>query len=509
MKTLVSDVPLKTVILNELLDCMLTICREEIKKEIRTAKFVAVIVDETTNDAGLFQIAIVFRYVVNGQVLERFWGYFIPPGQTAELIAGVIREQLKEVVGDQHEKVIAQSYGGASVMSGIQHRVQAIIRDEFKYAYYVHCYAHQLNLVMQRATLHNTEARTFLVILGGIPAFFSRSVERQDALDNIVARSMPRMSGTLWNFNICTVNAVYENLELLSECFHYLYRCPTSSAATVQEAGGLMQTLDDDEFKFWLAVFHRIMPHVDILDRQLQCRTTDAATVEKDVHIFLNAVDCVRSDVNDLAEQYLQKENILSRRTLRPSASQPRHDTLLSAAEEVCDVIKFQATSLFQQTGYLQASQLLLPEKLSTFAREFPENLFTATIDNYPFLLRRRLRTQLGVLFRREEFAANGSAVKMLQFLVDTSLTSVFSEVYNVLLIITTTPMSTAEAERCFSTLKRIKTFLRSTVEQERINAFAMISIEKELMQSITNFNQRVVDLFAQNTDTQMDLIYK
>ncbi|CAH1981406.1 unnamed protein product [Acanthoscelides obtectus] len=35
--------------------------------------------------------------------------------------------------------------------------------------------------------------------------------------------------------------------------------------------------------------------------------------------------------------------------------------------------------------------------------------------------------------------------------------------------------MTTAESERCFSTLKRIKTFLRSSMNEERLSAVAML----------------------------------
>lgn len=47
--------------------------------------------------------------------------------------------------------------------------------------------------------------------------------------------------------------------------------------------------------------------------------------------------------------------------------------------------------------------------------------------------------------------------------------------------------MATSVSERCFSTLKRVFTFLRST----------MRSIEKDLVADIPNFNNKVIDIFA------------
>ena len=49
---------------------------------------------------------------------------------------------------------------------------------------------------------------------------------------------------------------------------------------------------------------------------------------------------------------------------------------------------------------------------------------------------------------------------------------------YRILLIISVT---VASAERSFSKLKLIKSYLRSTMSQERLNDLAMLSIEKDL----------------------------
>lgn len=58
--------------------------------------------------------------------------------------------------------------------------------------------------------------------------------------------------------------------------------------------------------------------------------------------------------------------------------------------------------------------------------------------------------------------------------------------------------MTTAEAERCFSTLKRIKTFLRNSMGQERcLNDLGMLSMERELVLGLHDFNEKVIDRFA------------
>ena len=48
-----------------------------------------------------------------------------------------------------------------------------------------------------------------------------------------------------------------------------------------------------------------------------------------------------------------------------------------------------------------------------------------------------------------------------------------------------TLPVSSATAERCFSRLKLIKNYLRSTMTNERQSALALISIERDLAENV------------------------
>ena len=63
------------------------------------------------------------------------------------------------------QKLVAQCYDGASVMSGQHRGVQSIVKEAYPNAHYVHFYAHQLNLVLQQATSQiDSVSRYFLHI---------------------------------------------------------------------------------------------------------------------------------------------------------------------------------------------------------------------------------------------------------------------------------------------------------------------------------------------------------
>ena len=56
----------------------------------------------------------------------------------------------------------------------------------------------------------------------------------------------------------------------------------------------------------------------------------------------------------------------------------------------------------------------------------------------------------------------------------------IYPNVYILLTILGTLPVSTATRERSFSTMRRLKTYLRSSVGNERMTGLALLSIHKD-----------------------------
>ena len=75
---------------------------------------------------------------------------------------------------------------------------------------------------------------------------------------------------------------------------------------------------------------------------------------------------------------------------------------------------------------------------------------------------------------------------------------SAFSLLSKLVQAALTVPVSSASAERSFSALKRIKTYLRSTMNEDRLSHLAIISIERKLSKEIDY--DKVIDKFASTT---------
>ena len=71
---------------------------------------------------------------------------------------------------------ISQCYDGASVMSGHLSGVRARVADENPSAIYIHCNAHQLNLVLVDSCRKINHAAVFFSLLETVYVFMSSSV---------------------------------------------------------------------------------------------------------------------------------------------------------------------------------------------------------------------------------------------------------------------------------------------------------------------------------------------
>ncbi|XP_051985508.1 zinc finger MYM-type protein 1-like [Xyrauchen texanus] len=480
---------------------MLAVVREHIVEEVKSANFVAIQADETTDVSTQTQLVLVLRYIdPNNKVQERFFEFLPISESTSISIAIVLLERLNGLFADDEKvKLIAQAYDGASVMRGEKAGVQQKVREHFKNAHYVHCYAHQLNLIMQQATSRIKTVNIFFSDLSGIATFFSRSPKRTSILDQTVARRLPRASSTRWNFNSRVVNTVYENRDDLIQCFEAIRTGSLGSfdQPTVREASGYVRMLHDEDFIFFLWLFHKIMPHVDTLYQKLQKKDIDAVFIKRALDSFTNSVQAIR----DSSQQQLQ----VATGARRPRTSL-REEEKQRLSEEVCDTI---LEARFSFTVHLVSATLLLADMFERYCHSFPDEALNAAVNAYPMLNKAKLKTELSLIYENPEFKGCCGALALYQVLMSYNLQETFSETVTLLNILITTPMTTAEAERCFSTLTRVKTFLRNSMGQERLNALAMLSMERELVLNMPDFNEKVIDRFAALKERRAQFQYK
>jgi hypothetical protein len=151
---------------------------------------------------------------------------------------------------------------------------------------------------------------------------------------------------------------------------------------------------------------------------------------------------------------------------------------------KICDIIMSEIGHRFGFNDHLMISQLFQAEKFEAYTTNFLQNIWNMVKANYATVNISKLKSELEVIYCREDFRNSAGAVAILQLFINMNLSETFSEAVKLLNILCTLPMTTVESERCFSTLKRVKTFLRNTMGQSRLSALSMLSIEKTFQTS-------------------------
>ena len=101
--------------------------------------------------------------------------------------------------------------------------------------------------------------------------------------------------------------------------------------------------------------------------------------------------------------------------------------------------------------------------------------------------------------FRQEHGFPEGQKVaEVLQLMQENDLFDMLPEFAKVMVILAVIPATSCSAERSFSALRRLKTYLRNTMGQERINSIALINIEREYANAVMEKDmERIINIFA------------
>ena len=87
---------------------------------------------------------------------------------------------------------------------------------------------------------------------------------------------------------------------------------------------------------------------------------------------------------------------------------------------------------------------------------------------------------------------------EILQTMLENDVFDMLPESSKVVHILAVIPATSCSAERSFSALRRLKTYLRSTMGQQRVSNIALINIERAYANSVLNNDMdSIIDIFG------------
>lgn len=134
-------------------------------------------VDSTPDISHIDQLVFCVRYVKDDAPVERFLNFIPIKEHTSEYLSDTVVNHLDKKDIDIMD-CRGQSYDNAYNMAGAYNGLQAKMTNINKYATFVPCAAHSLNLVGKTAIDNDTEANEFFDILEKLYGFFVYSTMR-------------------------------------------------------------------------------------------------------------------------------------------------------------------------------------------------------------------------------------------------------------------------------------------------------------------------------------------
>ena len=165
----------------------------------------------------------------------------------------------------------------------------------------------------------------------------------------------------------------------------------------------------------------------------------------------------------------------------------------------------------FQDHSVLQICELLAPERFEGFSQSQPTAQLQALKRHYGALFDEvMLRAELRAVWNSADMRLEPQ--QLLRHLKRQGLTEAFPQTYRLCLLVLTVKPTTVSEERSFSVLKRVKTYLRSTIGQDRLSHLSKLQIETPLLLRLQKdgiLYDSVIERFGHQKERTIKLFFR
>ncbi|XP_066308098.1 uncharacterized protein [Miscanthus floridulus] len=501
---------------NELIHLLASAIKSEIIKKIKSAKYFSVILDCTPDVSHQEQMSLIIRYVdsTSGHVEESFLGFLDVNDTTGQALFDVLENELK-ILDLDIDNVRGQGYDNGSNMKGKHQGVQRKLLDVNPRAFYSACGCHSLNLTLcDMATKTCGRAKDFFGIIQRIYTAFANSTKKWQILkENIIGLTLKSVSATRWESRIDSVKAIRFQCADIREALLQVSDIDNDPAKSSEAKGLANNELGQYDFIVAVAIWYEVLYAANLVSKQMQ---------EKDMLIdgyretgFLQALESAKEIAleMDIGTTFTKKRKITRK---RHHDENPEDTNIATMSPEELFRIEYFNTLIDQAIVSLETRFEQYKEYQKNFGflftsetlRSLDNQSLKSSCDNLEAVLKKDEKSDIDAkeLYMELKFLQDFipeermGPVEILRFLKEHGCFPNATIAYRVLLTI---PVTVASAERSFSKLKLLKTYLRSTMTQERLNDLAIIALEGELLEKI-DYEHIIEDFISKNTKRMM-----
>lgn len=510
---------------NELIEC----CKDEILsvivKKISDAKYYSIMFDETTDIAHVSQMSIVIRYLEGNNVREDFVSfidchsenYELSPDTLEPVLNGTIlgKSVIKQVQKFRLplENCVGICTDGCSVMTSKQQGAVQEIQKEMNIAVRCPCFNHALNLSLSKSS--NVQCvRNAVGVMKEIISFFKASSKRNYVLKQTLGDQLSGLCETRWverhdsvlQFK-ASIEKILQALNLISE---WNERESSSKART-----HILAISSNCSFIITLFCLNEVLAITLPLSKLLQTKNLAISSTQNAV---LNTLLVLKDKRNNAETNFnaLLKEIMPCLENLNIDLCIPRVNKFMKNRPNP-DI--HSSTEYFRITIYIPLLESIISDIECRFQQETMD-VFNLQICVPAILIHSNeddihsaveiLIAKYGSLFEtvrdvlKSTFIAELHLWKMrwkhskeseipsddLNALIQCD-EMMYPIINKILKILCTLPVSVASAERSFSGLRRLKSWLRANMGEERLTGLALMHVHKDIVINEDNIIER------------------
>ncbi len=480
-------------IIQEFLDVMGEQLRQDELQHLFSSPCYSIMIDETTDIAIINEMVIYVRYLSpEAEICTSFLAILELNNGTAETVEKALLTYLEDS-SIPLSSLVGFGSDGASVMTGRLNGVGARLKRLQPILTSVHCVAHRLALAAgQSGDVVPFIKNTFKPTLRQLFYFYENSSVRMSGLKSIEALletpelKLKQPADTRW---LSHDAACLTLVKVLPAVITSLEREAAERGQAL--AVGLSRVVKQYKFLFTLYMMCDILPIVSHLSRVFQASTLDLSTLDKMVSSTIESLQLLC----DQPGVFIRKLDSDLTSLLLPFAIHHTPEMKQQCQQHILKKFVMQLIEnikdRFPDTGIHAVFDVLNPSNLPQTPEEAMDSKYGESQveelqkhygnENSPFIDSDKLMAEWSDLRTYMILHYLSKPMKeVLQMLSKTgsALSTIYPNFSKLAQVCLCIPLSTADCERAFSTMKRIKTRLRSQLKNKTLNNCMRISME-------------------------------
>jgi hypothetical protein len=470
--------------------------------------------DGTRDKNNVENLSVVVRFVFQGKLHEHLLE--ISELGHDELDAKSIANQVMTIIETDDidpSSMISQCFDGASVMSGVRSGVQKRLQDRIgEEIPFVHCFNHQLHLVITNALKRVAFVRRMFEVCDGLYNFTRRPLIAQ----HYDGEKLKRLLQQRWSGHLSTISTIRKCYHELLDLLDAIGSHPRASGLDVAEAIGYSHQMKSALFLVSLATVEKILLTCQPVNAMLQSKS---ASLIMAIPLLENCTTQIKK-MRDESSDSSAFDGIWSNCQVFIEEPQPKRIRRENTAfvDNIVDCpLPIHSNQPSNTKEELRKSFLsIVDEVLSEFASRFNERsmkyvesmlclddteneanfLNIECLTPFAMLLQRRLdmdhlKNEIPVVksFINEKLHPKEKGNCMTAHHIHESLyeyRDAFPQTYKLFTGALTFGTSTATCENSFSTLTRILSPSRRSMTQTRMKDLVMLAFEREITSTIS-----------------------